>query len=73
MTLGIKVKGKATITWGHELVEDPDAGNFYMRVYPVLKNFRVDNSDERKAQLKRIAKEILAEAAAGRKNIKVNK
>lgn len=73
MTLGIKIKGKATITWGHELVEDPDVGNFYMRVYPVLKNFRVDNSDERKAQLKRIAKEILVESAAGHKNMKVNK
>lgn len=73
MTLGIKIKGKATITWGHELVEDPDAGNFYMRVYPVLKNFRVDNSDERRAHLKKVAKEVLEEIAANKKNIKVNK
>lgn len=73
MTLGIKIKGKATITWGHELVEDTDMGNFYMRVYPVLKNFRVDNSDERRAHLKKVAKEVLEEIAANKKNIKVNK
>ena len=64
----IRIQGKATITWGHELVENPDSGDFYMRIFPVLKGFKPT-----RLHSKEIAKEILADIAAGKNNIKVNK
>lgn len=64
----IKIQGKATLSWGHELVEDKDSGNFYMRVFPVLKGFKPT-----KTHFEQAAKDVLADIAAGHKNIKVNK
>lgn len=54
----VRIKGSAKISWAYELVEDKDGGNFYMKVYPKLSNFKEDRNPE---QIKQAAKDVLDE------------
>lgn len=54
----IRTKGSAKLTWATELVDDPDGGNFYMKVYPKLTDFKVARDP---ARLRQVAKEVLEE------------
>jgi len=63
----ISAKGHAKLSWKTELVDDAE-GSFYMRVYPVLSQFRIDRD---KSVTKQIAQEILAEIKASKQTGKV--
>ena len=54
----IRIKGAASLTWAHELVEDKDGGGFYIKVYPKLGRFRAYRD---MAHNRQVAQEVLAE------------
>ena len=59
----IVIKGRARLTWAQELVEDKDGGNFYMKVYPKLSDFREYRDG---ARMRQVAKEVLQEIKAAK-------
>ena len=66
----IRIKGSASLNWAHELVEDKDSGNFYLRVYPKLSNIRVYRDKSFARQLAQgIIQEIKSSKQTG--NVKV--
>ena len=54
----VRIKGSARISWAHELVEDKDSGDFYLKVYPKLSGIKVARD---KDHIRQVAKEVLAE------------
>lgn len=61
------MKGAATLTWAKELIEDPDSGDFYLKVYPKLSNVRVIRDSNFARQ---IANEIINDIKKNNKKVK---
>ena len=64
----IRIKGAASLTWAHELVEDQDGGGFYIKVYPKLGRFRAYRDSQ---GMKEIAEQVLTDIKKNKSNGKV--